>query len=71
MKGKSRYAIAVVVSILLLIHACAQPCEEVVKADCVCTFEYNPVCACNGKTYGNACEAACSGITDYSPGACE
>ena len=37
-----------------------------------CTFDavYEPVCGCNNVTYGNSCEAACAGITDYVEGEC-
>lgn len=47
-----------------------EECVEVRKEDCMCTKQYDPVCGCNDKTYGNACEAECNGITNYTKGAC-
>lgn len=46
-------------------------CEENIQPDCYCILVYDPVCGCNNKTYGNACVAACSGITDYKKGECK
>jgi len=46
-------------------------CQEHKKEDCVVTYELNPVCGCNGKTYDNPSVAQCHGIDDYEPGACD
>lgn len=48
-----------------------EDCSEKLKDDCVCTRQYDPVCGCNDKTYGNSCEAGCAGISDFTQGACQ
>jgi hypothetical protein len=58
----------------VLLFACTHTqddCVEKIKPDCFCTEEYNPVCGCNNKTYGNACEANCSNIYQFTPGKCK
>lgn len=49
----------------------SQDCVENPKPDCMCTLQYDPVCGCNNKTYGNACAAACAGIKSYVKGECK
>ena len=36
----------------------------------VCTFDFNPVCGCNGMTYSNACAAASAGFSVRFTGSC-
>ena len=36
-----------------------------------CTMDWNPVCGCDGVTYGNACGAKAAGVPHFTEGACE
>ncbi|MDB5263450.1 MAG: kazal domain protein [Adhaeribacter sp.] len=41
-----------------------------INPEALCTMQYEPVCGCNNKTYGNACQAENAGVTAFTKGAC-
>ena len=57
----------------LFITSCREDeeCKESKVSAINCLDIYMPVCGCNGKTYGNACEAESNGIMLYKEGKCE
>ena len=62
----------------LIFSCCQATCKKVTDdckgaaiADCMCTQQYDPVCGCDGKTYGNACMARCAGVKSWTPGECK
>tara|TARA_B100000579_G_scaffold152800_1_gene124178 strand:+ start:8627 stop:8941 length:315 start_codon:yes stop_codon:yes gene_type:complete len=47
-----------------------EECVAELIPDCFYLMVYDPVCGCDGITYGNSGEAACNHILEYTEGEC-
>lgn len=70
MKLIINYSTILITFVCIGLLSCNKDCIENHKKDSGCLMYYEPVCGCNGKTYGNSCEAMNAGVRIESEGVC-